>query len=432
MLQGETVSNTPFRESAETLKLAAYRVEDVIPTTAPPAITAFSAVSDNTDTTQAVAGDTVTLTFTTNKPIVSQQSQVTFITSDGTHNSAIQIVTSATNQYTAQLRITDAMATGALRVSITLTDTDNNSVTITRDTMVTISDPATTPPPLEPLVHPDQEFWLISRTNAAAYLQNLSDVMASVVEGYSDEQIIAWYEEGLLNVDILDPGLDFILYDLYGICLQERPEKAAEAVREGGIIIHPLAKNGLVFDWMHLAYGYPDASKEERLLLFRRLVRFWGVDPLFGERSINKLPIGTLVLPENYVYIQPPTNPFLTVTERQVRKRLSQISQEAQRTLTRRPDFSATKVYNSMLSSTFGILVDFIFTDLWNIYKEEQPAQAASIAVDDIPLHPISGNGLLVAWVVLQYDNPEKSKDERLVLFRQSAREGKVQPILEE
>ena len=400
-------------------------IEKVAP---PPTIVAFSAVSDNADTTQAVAGNTVTLSFTTNKPIVPQRSQLTFTTADNAYDRIIQAAAGAANRYFSQLRITDAMAAGTLRASITLTDADSKtSGAIVKDTTVTI-----TKPPLEPLVHPDPEFWDISSVRAGVRLESLSDVMASVAEGYSDEQIIAWYEEGLLSVDLLEPGLDFILYDLYSICLQERPDKAAEAVQEGGIIIHPLAKNGLVFDWFHLAYGYPDKSKEDRLLLFRRLIRFWGVDPLFGERSVNGLPIGTFVLPEDYIYIQPPANPFLTATERQVRRELEQISQEMQQLLVEHPDFPVNKLYNSVLLTDFRISVDFVFTDLWTIYKEEQPAQAASIAVDDIPLHPISGNGLLTAWLVLQYDNPEKSKDERLALFRQLARGGKVQAILEE
>ncbi len=399
-------------------------IEKVAP---PPTIIALSAVSDNADSVQAVAGNTVTLSFTTNKPIVPQQSRLTFTTADGTYDRVIRITAGATNQYFSQLSITDATAVGALRASITLTDTDGKtSGAIVRDTTVTI-----TKPPLEPLVHPDPEFWDISSVRAGARLESLSEAMTFGLEGRTDEQIIARYEDGLLGVDLLEPGLDFILYDLYSICLQERPDKAAEAVQEGGIIIHPLAKNGLVFDWMHLAYGYPDASKEERLLLFRRLIRFWGVDPVFGERSVNGLPMGTL-LPEDYVYVQPPANPFLTATERQVRKYLEQISQEVRQLLIEHPGFPVIELYNTALGTDYGIFVDFIFTDLWNIYKEEQPAQAAGIAADDIPLHPITGNGLLVAWLVLQYDNPEKSKDERLVLFRQLARGGKVQPILEE
>ena len=448
-LQQDTVTLVPPPEGKDTLTLAAYSkevLEPPPPTAGPPAIIALSAVSDNEDSAQATAGDTVTLTFTTNKPIVLQRSRVSFVPANGSHGRVISAVADSTNRYTADLRITDGMAAGMLQVRVTLVDDDGNtSGAVVRDTAVTIYQAITLPteepdlpetqPPLEPVVHPDQEFWEISKTKASFHLQSLSEVLASGLEGYSEEQIIAHYKELLLSVDILAPGLDFILYDLWGICLQERPEKAAEAVREGGIIIHPLAKNGLVFDWMHLAYAYPDTSKEERLLLFRRLVRFWGVDPLvreIGERSVNGLPIGTEILPGDYLYIQPPTNPFLTVTERQVRRELRQISQEIDNLLVDHPGFPIIKLYNTALLTDYGIPPEFVFINLWNIYQEEQPAQAATIAVDDIPLHPITNNGLLFAWVVLQYDNPEKSKDERLVLFRQLARQGKVQPILAE
>lgn len=444
-LPKEVVAAAPVSDE-ETLRLAAYSrdvLEPPPPTTAPPTIAALSAVSDNSDTAQAAAGDTVTLTFTTNKPIVLKRSKLLFKPANGSHGRVTKAVTGADNRYTSEFRITNSMAAGILRASITLVDDDGNtSGAIVRDTGVTISQPVMPPiveepaaderPPLEPLVHPDQEFWDRSRVRASLYLQQLSDGMAGVAAGLSNEKIIAWYEEGLLSVDLLDPGLEFILYDLYGICLQEQPEIAAEAVREGGIIIHPLAKNALVFDWLHLAHGYPDASKEERLVLFRRLVRFWGVGPVYGKRSVNGHPIGAPVLPEDYIYIQPPANPLLTVNERQVKRRLEDIDQRAQQLLADHPGLSVIKIYNASLSSGFGILVDFIFTDLWNIYKTEQPAQAAAIAVEDIPLYPISGNGLLVAWLVLQYDNPDKSKDERLVLFRRLAREGGVQVILAE
>ncbi len=446
-LHKDVVAASPVSNN-ETLTLAAYS-RDVLdpppPTTAPPTITTLSAVSDNTDTTEAMAGDTVTLTFSTNKPIVLQRSRVSFVPTNGSHGRVIKAVAGATNRYTSDFLITEGMADGMLQVRVTLVDDDGNtSGVLVRDTGVTISQPAPPPvvdppvveptddPPLEPLVHPDQEFWDISRVRASLFLQQLSDGMAFASAGLSEERIVAWYEEGLLGVDFLGSGIDFILYDLYGICLQERPEIAAEALREGGIIIHPLSKNALVFDWLHLAHGYPDKSKDERLVLFRRLVRFWGVDTAYRNRSINGHPIGAPVLPKDYIYIQPPANPLLTVSEREVERMLGDIDQEAQQLLTDHPGLSVIKIYNAALSSDFGILADFIFTDLWNIYRAEQPAQAATISVDDIPLHPISGNGLLFAWLVLQYDNPDKSKDERLVLFRQLAREGGVQVILAE
>ena len=123
------------------------------PVVGPPAIVALSAVSDNTDTTQAVAGDTVTLTFTTNKPIVLQRSKLFFKPANGSHGRAIKAVAGADNRYTSALRITDGMAAGVLRASITLADADGTtSGAIVRDTGVTISQPAMPPVVEEPPV----------------------------------------------------------------------------------------------------------------------------------------------------------------------------------------------------------------------------------------------------------------------------------------
>ena len=280
-LPGETVSNTPTPKSAESLDLVAYRVEDVLPTTAPPSITAFTATSSNTDTTKAVAGDTVTLTFTTNKPIVTQQSQITFTTTDGTHNSTIRTVTNATNRYTAHLQITNTMAAGTLQATITLTDTDNTSVTITRNTTVTISEPVE--PPLQPVVHADPKHWRANTDITSRWLVQYSNQAHGLAQTqrFSDAEILDDYRAGLpgflnsIGIDGIGEDFDFILYELYGICVEERPEIAADAERTG-IVIHPIANNRLVFDWVRLGFAYPEKSKEERLLLFRRLVRFWG------------------------------------------------------------------------------------------------------------------------------------------------------------
>ncbi len=418
-------------------------IEKVAP---PPTIIALSAVSDNADSAQAVAGDMVTLSFTTNKPIVLQRSRLTFMTADGTYDRVIQAAAGAANRYTSQLRITDAMAVGAIRASITLTDADGNtSGAIVKNTTVTISKPIITPPPLEPVVHADPKHWRFNTDITFRWLVQYSNQTHGIAQtqGLSNDEILDDYRAGLpgflnsIGIDGIGTDFDFIFYELYSICLEERPEIAADAVNTG-IVIHPIANNRIVFDWTRLGFAYPEKSKEERLLLFRRLVRFWGFeDPedwwwRTAKIGINELNTGTIVPEESRVYVQPPDNPYTTVTQRQVRRELEQMSQDIQNFLIEYPNIPVVNVYNSGLSTNFGILVDFIFTDLWNIYKEEQPAQASGVAVDDIPLHPINGNGLLVAWLVLQYDNPETSKDERLALFRQLARGGKVQPILEE
>ena len=91
------------------------------PDTAPPMVVSVSATSDNEDSARAEPGNTVTLTVTTDEPIVIGQSAVSFITADdATYDRIISTAPNATNQYTSQLQVTDAMAVGSLRVSIVL------------------------------------------------------------------------------------------------------------------------------------------------------------------------------------------------------------------------------------------------------------------------------------------------------------------------
>ena len=88
-------------------------------------VVAVSAASDNEDSARAEPGNTVTLTVTTDEPIVIGQSRLTFIVANSSHGRALQ-ETGTANQYTAQLRITNIMPAGVLRASLILEDASGN------------------------------------------------------------------------------------------------------------------------------------------------------------------------------------------------------------------------------------------------------------------------------------------------------------------
>ena len=394
----------------------------ITPTQLPTVVT-VTATSDNQDSTTAEPGNTVAVVVTTNKPIVVGQSTLSFITADNTpHDRIISAVPNAINQYTAQLPVTDTMAAGQLRVSVVLADTDGNRTDlIVRDTGVAIGVPA----PLVTLdpsdLNREKPYHLfdVAVLKPGVELQDFSRGFIQVARGKTDEEVLAWYrvEEGL---NFFNVHIDFILYNLYSIYLEEHPDKVAEAIQEGGIIIHPIIKNGLLFDWLYLKYKYAGKSEEDLLTLFRQLVRFWGLD-------INRYGEGGFIVPdEEFVYALPPKYPYLSAAAREMRKRQIDIDREVEEVLMQDPNFPLVKLYNSVLSVRLGVSVDFIFTDLWSIYREEQPDRADGMMADDIPLRPVSKNGLLFAWLVLEADNPNKSEEERLLLFRQLARQGDV------
>ena len=98
----------------------------------------------------------------------------------------------------------------------------------------------------------------------------------------------------------------------------------------------------------------------------------------------------------------------------------------------RRGEITVVEVYREIMLPGYGISFDFVFSVLWDIYRKEQPIQASGITVNDLLLPLVSKNGLLFIWLVLELDYPNKSKEERLLLFRQLARQGKVEVILAE
>ena len=215
-------------------------------------------------------------------------------------------------------------------------------------------------------------------------------------------------------------AVDFIFYDLYRIFLEEQPEKAVEALQEGGIIIHPIVKNGLYFDWRYLVVEHPDKNIDELLVLYRQLVRFW-------PKEINRFHEGGYILPpEDFIYLQPPKNLYLTVTEREVRKRLMRAVKNVEQFTTEYPQFNPIEIRRDIILN-----YDTTIDDLWNLYRQEQSAQVVGMTVNDILSQPLSKNGLVFTWLVLKTDYPDKSKDERVAIFRQLARDGKIQVVID-
>ena len=118
--------------------------------TAPPLVVSVSATSDNEDSTIAMPGNTVTLTFTTDEPILIGRSALSFIKADNTaYLGNIRAAPNAVNQYTAQLQITNAMPVGVLRASFILEDASGNRTgAIVKETTLTIVPPPETDPPV--------------------------------------------------------------------------------------------------------------------------------------------------------------------------------------------------------------------------------------------------------------------------------------------
>ena len=391
----------------------------ITPTESPTIVT-ITTTFDNQDGTIAEPSNTVTVVFTTNKPIVVGQSTLSFITADNTpHDRIISTVPNATNQYTAQLPVTDTMAAGNLRVSVVLADTDGSRTTpIIKDTGVAVRVPVV--PTIE------EPFYTGAIGNSVALLlTGASETANTILARQGSDAVIRFYRN--LRIDPDEGGfdvVDFILYDLYRIFLEEQPEKMAEAIREGGIIIHPIVQNNMYFDWHYLEEKYPGKSVEELLVLYRQLVRFWG-------KKINRFKWYISVPPENRIFLQPPKNPHFTATERWVMRDLIQVDAEVEKVRVENVHLTLVEIYRDIVFPVFGVSFDFVFTDLWNIYREEQPQRAAGMTANDIPVHPISTNGLFFAWRVLEIDYPNKTKEERLLLFRQRARQGEIQIVID-
>ena len=393
----------------QSTNLTVEKVAPPPPDTTPPTMTAIIAVSDNADSAQAVAGDTVTLTFTTNEPIVLQQSSLTFVVANGTHGRDIKAVADAVNQYTSQLRVTDAMAVGALRVSITLTDANaNTSGAIVRDTTVTIAVDTT-----------------IAETQARDKLRAWDEwVVSEILRVLSPPRNTAQAVRGLVANSVFDTltnefGFEFektVLIDLLNLILQEQPAMINQ-IKQQGLIIHPLSRNGIVYDYLRIQYAYPNAGREEHLAHFRQLARERRVQ-ISRDGATDLVPLGQEVFWESHRF---PETAFFTPIEK-TEYDLIGIEKTIVRDLANFPWTTPLRLTRSFLDD----LVDFILNDLFYYYRQEQPAQAAAIEQTGIIIYPISRNGLLYEWLLLQYRYPDKTEAERMALFRQVARQGSI------
>ena len=184
--------------------------------------------------------------------------------------------------------------------------------------------------------------------------------------------------------------VDFILTDLFYYYRQEQPAQAAIIEREG-IVIHPISRNGLLYEWLLLLYRHPDKTVAERILLFRQAARQ-------GAIVVNKATaLTTIVPPGDIVILFPPPESH---TSPAVRETLSLLNHYDQQNV----DIGAGKenpfhLFSALSTQddldnffliTFKIKIEFVFKTLWNIYKAEQPALAAQIEPQGLILHPIS------------------------------------------
>ena len=415
-LQKEVVAAAPVFNNKEPLRLAAYSSDVLEPAApiVPPAIVAFSAVSDNTNTAQAVTGNTVTITFTTNKPIVLQRSQLTFMPANGTHDRAIKAVAGADNRYTSDLRITNAMAVGMLRASVTLVDDDNNtSGAIVRDTGVTIAiDPTSA--------------MVVAEAQTREKLRAWDEWVKSTIRpGDIGEKLAHWIfntfpkdefgEVGFTNKF----GFEFektIITDLINLIVQEQPA-LAEQIRQEGLLLYPLSRNGIVYDYLLIQHTYPDAQEEEHYAHFRQLARMGGVRTRReGARDI--VPVEEEYFWESRLF---PKTTFFTPIERTEWK-LKREDESIQGAIEEYRHTPPVKIVRNLLDGGIG----FILIDLFAYYRQEQPAQAAVFDRDGVILHPISRNGLIYEWWLLLYRYPDKTEAERVLLFRQAARNGAI------
>ena len=419
-LQKEVVATAPVSDE-ETLILAAYSrdVLDPPPPIGPPTITALSALSDNTNSTQAVAGDTVTLTFTTNKPIVLNRSKLSFKPANGSHGRVIKAVAGTDNRYTSDLRITNSMAAGVLQASITLVDDDGTtSGAIVRDTGVVIDRPVTVPPPV---VEDPTTPMAVAEAQTREKLRAWDAWVTSEIRPGETSEKSAHYV--LASFSFMDEfGFDFeetIIIDLINLIVQEQPALAEQIKREG-LLLYPLSRNGIVYDYLLIQHTYPDAREEEHYAHFRQLARMGGVRARReGARDI--VPVG-----REYVWGSQwfPETTFFTPVGRTEWK-LKQEDEFVQEVIEKRRHILPTEIVWNLLERD-PVEAAFILLDLFAYYRQEQPAQAAVFDREGIILHPISRNGLIYEWLLLLYRYPDKTEAERVLLFRQAARNGAI------
>ena len=226
-----------------------------------------------------------------------------------------------------------------------------------------------------------------------------------------------------------DPiGVAFILLDLFAYYRQERPAQAAAIDREG-VILHPISRNGLIYEWLLLLYRYPDKTEAERVLLFRQAARR-------GDIVVNKARALTNVVPPGgEVFFPPDPESHISPAVRATEEMLRRYSEIVESIDGRKNNFfflfelsdSAGHDLDNVFLQLFKVKVEFVFFDLWNIYKAEQPARAVAIEREGVIFHPISRNGLLYEWLRIQHEHSTQDEAAWLALFRQSARGGAIE-----
>ena len=183
--------------------------------------------------------------------------------------------------------------------------------------------------------------------------------------------------------------------------------------------MHPLSRNGLVYEYLRIQYAYPDASEEEHLAHFRQLVRSGAVQISRAEPT-DIVPAGQEMTLGSHEF---PPHSFLTPTER-IELVLRERDIFMQNAIMENPHRVPAEFVQALNEAIAGVLSSFVLTDLFYYYRLEQPVKAAVAEQSGIVFHPVSGNGLLYEWLRLQYQYPDKTEAERITLFRQSARQG--------
>ena len=219
-------------------------------------------------------------------------------------------------------------------------------------------------------------------------------------------------------------NIDYILTEIFYVYRQEQPARAAVVDRDG-MIIHPISRNNLLYAWIALFYQYPDKTYDELLSSFRQVAR--------QGLEVHRPALTNIVPPGNTIVQFPTPGSFLSPAERDAMQLIAHYDQQVITNGGGKENLGIifllanSNELNDYFTNIFEVRVEFVFHTLWNIYKAEQPALAAQIEPQGLIIHPLSRNGLLYEWLRIRYEYPDRSEAERLMLFRQSARQGAIQ-----
>ena len=238
------------------------------------------------------------------------------------------------------------------------------------------------------------------------------------------EWVASWIsDEGLVS----DFGFQFeetVLIDLLNLYLQERLEERP-ALRQTGVIVHPLSRNGLVYEYVKIQYEYPEENREGHLAHFRQSARR-------GEARVTRSEPTDVVPAGQELFWDPqwfPTRSFFTPVERtewELKRADISIQDAIEENRRVGRNIPLEKTVSDISTTVTGVHHVFILTNLFYFYRLEQPAQAGAIEREGIIVHPRSRNGLVYKWLLLKYQYPDKTEAERITLFRESARRGEV------